>query len=128
MTCATCNTTTSYIRCFNGKEVCNNCGGFSEASGHKVDGALTRNSHRVRRQQAKYEGDFVQPHAYNKTTRKVDVNPDFVSLYPDKVHNYFQESEVKKAGYTKLPKPRTKKQDAVTFSGDAKKGIERVLG
>ncbi len=81
---------------------------------------------------------MVQPHAYNKTTRKTDINPDFVKLYPDKAGDFYQEVDMNKAGYTKLPehakkvkdriaRHKAKVQASVVFEGNTNKGIERVL-
>ena len=71
---------------------------------------MTRNSQRVREDSAKHEGDFIQPHTFDKNTRKIGVNPDFVKEYPDKVKDYFSEEEVEKAGYPKLSKAMAKQK------------------
>lgn len=138
MKCAGCNTESNYIRMVDGHETCTDCGGFSAASGHKLDGVLTRNSHRVRRQQSRYEGDFVQPHTYNKNTRRMELNPDFVKLYPDKVKDYVKPQDMVRSGFNELPsysekltakaeRIKAKVKSGVTFEGDARKAAERIL-
>jgi len=113
MRCETCGEKSSYIKVLsNGEERCSNCGGFSEAGGIDTTGLLTRNSQRVREDSAKHECDFIQPHKFDKNTRKIGVNPDFVKEYPDKVKDYFSEEEVEKAGYPKLSKAIKKQKIA----------------
>lgn len=68
----------------------------------KIDNLFTRTSERVRRQQEKYASDFVQPHIYDKHSRKLKINPDFIKLYPQSVYLYANREQLKKEGYEKL--------------------------
>lgn len=137
MHCGNCNTRTSHILVDRrGRESCHNCGGFSEASGKSISGAITRNSFRVRRQQDHHEGDFVQPHKFDKTKRRLDINPDFVKLYPDQAATYFSDGEMKSAGYSKLPEHSRKVAEErdrdvareVEHDGSVDDGVKRLLG
>lgn len=78
------------------------------------------------------------PHAYDKTSHRQKINPDFVKLYPDKVKDFFNEEEMKRDGYTKMPAAveknnfRREKQKAIEkmdtfFEGDSKVAVEKFL-
>lgn len=119
------------------REVCNNCRNIG--SGPKIDGILTRNSFRMRRQQEKNEADFVMPHRYNKVSRKLDINPDFVKLYPDKVKEFFTSDQIKREGMSKLAQAVARQvinikdykekamRDVVQYKGDSKKHLEKAI-
>lgn len=139
MRCNTCKHESARIKVdSHGRESCPNCSSFSEAGGVSTSGALTRNAFRVRRQRDSNEGDFVQPHSYDKASKRVTVNPEFVKKYPDQAATYFNGEEMTKAGYSKLPAHAEKVERAkaaeraavdreVEFTGDTDKGIGRVL-
>ena len=63
---------------------------------------LTEGSERIKKQREKHHDDLIQPHTYNKTSKKLEINPEFVDKYPDKVHNFFSPEEIKRAGYSRL--------------------------
>lgn len=102
MVCPTCNKPTSRLIIDKLGSACATCRGQSEAGGTSATGLLTRNSDRVREQQRQFEGDTILPHAYDKASRKVKPNDDFIKMYPDKVGNFFKQSELEQAGYTKI--------------------------
>ena len=139
MICTNCNTETNrIIMSEDGREICPNCSNLPSAGGPSINGILTRNSWRVRRQQSRYEGDQVQPHVWDKTKRRMVINPDFARLYPKQVKTFFSDEEMTKDGYSKLPeyskklkakttKAVAKDKQGVTFEGSSKKAIKRVL-
>lgn len=138
MICSTCNTKAAHILSDEKGERCENCSGLSTSSKLKSDGILSRNSWRVRRQQSRHEGDMVLPHVYDKMSRRQKVNPDFLKLYPNQVKEFFSEEELKRDGYTDMPKHIAKnterrerkkaqmKQDTI-YKGSSKKAIEKYL-
>lgn len=139
MTCSNCGLRAHYIQQTEDGERCENCGGFSVSQGSHVSGILTRNSYRVRRQQSRHEGDMVQPHVWDKASRKHVINPDFIKLYPDKAKDIYREPEMVQSGYTKLPehsrklkannKARADKfKSDVEFHGKTEDGAKRLLG
>lgn len=78
------------------------------------------------------------PHRHNKITRRQEVNPDFVKLYPEQVKQYFSSEELVRDGYKKLPEEiakneaRREKQKAIEkmdtfFEGDSTKAVESFL-
>ena len=109
MKCANCHNQAHHIVLVNRKEQCENCGGLPTISPSKTDGILTRNSWRIRRQQSRYEGDFVQPHIYDKNTRKQVINPEFVKLYPKEAETYYQDGDFT-SEYKDLPKAIKKRK------------------
>lgn len=138
MTCDTCHQQAAHILVDNGKEKCENCSDIPTRASVKLDGTLTRNSWRIRRQQSRYEGDIVMPHRHNKITRRQEVNPDFVKLYPQRVKDYFTPEQLVRDGYTKLPEQiaknelRREKQKAIAkmetfYEGDSTKAVENFL-
>jgi hypothetical protein len=123
----------NYVSLVRGQDqVCRNC----YKPGIK-DNFATIHSDRVVNQQKQYGADFVQPQIYDKTKRKLVINPQFVSLYPDKVGTYFSPNEIKKAGMPRLSefakkqetisKSIKEKQKDVEFSGSRESGIKRLL-
>jgi len=109
MKCNTCKSEVSFIKRYaDGTEICENCGGYSRASGARTNSILTRHSTRIRSDQAKHESDMTVPHTYDKASRKVKPNPDFLKQYPDKAREYFNNQELKKAGYGNLIKKENK--------------------
>lgn len=138
MVCSTCLKQAKHIKILpDGTELCNFCGEFSEASGPNTTNILTRNAFRVRNQSIKYEGDMILPHTFNKATKRLDVNPEFVKQFPDKVKDYFSEKEIKDAGLPKLAtrankikkieKENKQKQKDIFYSGSTKKALQKVL-
>ena len=78
------------------------------------------------------------PHIYDKNTHRQKINPDFVKLYPDKVKDFFNEDEMKRDGYSKMPgaiaknNMRREKKKAIEkmetfFEGDSKVAVENFL-
>lgn len=102
MTCPQCQQPTSRLVITANLTACARCLGLSESGGPALDGTLTRNSQRVREQQREHEGDMILPHAYDKASKKVVANPDFLQLYPDKMSEYFSQTELEQQGYTKV--------------------------
>lgn len=139
MVCLNCgNETNRIMQAEDGSEICPNCSGLTQSGGAKIDGIITRNSWRIRRNQSRFEGDQVQPHIWDKTKRRLVVNPDFVKLYPKQVKNFFNDDEMTKDGYSKLPeyskklKAKTSKavakdKQGVIFEGDSKSAIKKIL-
>lgn len=112
---------------------CASCWGLSEAGGFKTDGVTTRNSFRIREQQRRYEADIITPHIYDKTTKRMIPNPDFVNIHTDKLGNFFKQTELEQAGYTKIghaykhvaeqkQKERDEAASGVTFKTSPKTG------
>jgi len=140
MICATChNEARRILVTASGKEACPNCvPGLSEAGGSKTDGILTRNSFRIKQDQAHHEGDMIQPHAYNKASKRVELNEDFVKMYPEQLGSTYNENELLRAGHKSAPL-YVKKQHAkaqkikeeyikdVTFEGNETKALEKHL-
>lgn len=105
MICPNCGKPTSRMMIYeNGVEACANCLGLSENAGVKVDGVLTRNSDRIREQHRRHEGDVIAPHVFDKNTKQLTPNPDFIKLYPDRLPNFFTQKELEKAGHSKIGK------------------------
>lgn len=99
---------------------------------------MTRASFRVRSESYKHQGDTLTPFTYNKTTRKMDINQDFVKLYPDQAKLYYSDKEMKKAGMPKLSEraekikqvERKHKEDlhkSVEFTGSQEKAMGGLL-
>jgi len=102
MTCPNCSKPTSRLIYRKSGTACAPCWGLSEAGGIKTDGVTTRNSFRIREQQRRFEADIITPHVYDKVTKKMVPNPDFVNIHTDKVGNFFKQNELEQAGYTKI--------------------------
>ena len=67
----------------------------------KIDGILTRNSPRIKQEREKYAKDLIQPEVYDKSSKKLKINPDFAKYYPDKVKNFFTPEQIRKQGFSK---------------------------
>jgi hypothetical protein len=140
MRCQNCGDNSSrIIQLADGTERCHHCGDFSEAAGPRTTGLLTRNSFRIRSEAVKNEGDTIQPFIYNKTERKMDMNPDFIKLYPDQAKDFYLPEETDKKGLKKLTahskalkaqakEHKEKLATSVEFEGDAKAGIKKIVG
>lgn len=131
MICANCQKEANHIKGYliDGQlvELCSHCGNFSEAGGTKTDGLLSRNSLRVRYDSIKHEGDTVLPHRYDKMSKKVVPNEDFLKLYPDKAGEYFKQKELDKAGYSKLKaKDWRERKDTAEHHGDSSQRIKEL--
>ena len=138
MKCQNCHARSYYIKVLaNGEERCPRCGGFSEASGVKTSGLLTRSSFRVRTEAVKYEGDTITPFVYNHAEKKMDLNQEFVKLYPNQAKDYYTDVEMRKAHLPKLAEraqnirtaEKKHKEDlrgSVEFVGDQQKAMERM--
>lgn len=138
MICDNCGAQASHIFSDERGEHCENCSNVSIVSKTKTDGLLARTSWRVRRQQSRHEGDMVMPHVYDKTARRQRVNPDFLKLYPNQLKEFFSEEELKRDGYTEMPKhiakntERRERQKAqakmdTMFSGSSKEAVTKFL-
>ncbi|MEM3145430.1 MAG: hypothetical protein QW332_05535 [Thermoproteota archaeon] len=139
MICENCSKRSAYLKLLKGGLFyCHLCLGVSEASGRPTDGILTRQAFRIRSQSYKHEADMIPPYFYNKVNKKLDLRPDFVKLYPDKVKDYFTEEEIAKAGYPKLAEKakadRQKEKQhkeflrkSVKFEGKQKEAMRKVL-
>lgn len=138
MVCSNCQNQAHHIFSDNGREHCENCSAIPIRAHIKIDGTLTRNSWRIRRQQSRHEGDIVMPHIYDKTSHRQRVNPDFVRLYPQRVKDYFSGDQLKRDGFGKMPplieknEARREKQKAIEkmdtfFEGDSTKAVEDFL-
>jgi hypothetical protein len=138
MICEGCGANASHIFSDDRGEHCEHCSNVSIVSKTKTDGILARTSWRVRRQQSRHEGDMVLPHVYDKTARRQRVNPDFLKLYPNQVKEFFSEDELKRDGYSEMPKhiaknterheiAKAKAKMDTMFSGSSKKAIEKFL-
>jgi hypothetical protein len=75
---------------------------MSVTGGAKVDGSITRNSFRVREQQKQMQEDMQPAYVYDKTTRKVVPNKQFIQSFPNEVDKTFTTNELKSVGVTKL--------------------------
>lgn len=102
MICASCHSTTHRIIYANGKEYCPHCSHMSEADGAKIEGLLTRNRNRM--QSLLYEGDMIPPHTYNRARREIDINPDFIKLYPRRAKDVYTDQQLERAGLPRLIK------------------------
>lgn len=138
MRCQTCHEQSGRIIVLNGVERCHNCAGFSEAGGTRTTGLITRNSFRVRSQATKYEKDTVAPHIYNKSTRRFEINPDFVKLYPEQTTDFTDAKEIRQSGLHKLSRLKKAKEvkkqlheqrlaKAVEFHGDTTKAVRKAI-
>lgn len=102
------------------------------------DGFLTRNSPRIRIQQEKHAADFVQPHVYDRLTRRLKPNEDFIKLYPTQAKQYYSGEELRKAGLGKVAafveaeKKEIKEHRAnldknVDKTGDISKSLKKII-
>lgn len=101
MLCRTCKTNSSRIVVISGIDTCTNCG-LIETAGSKVDGSVTRNSFRVREQQQQYKADLTPAWSYDKHSKKVKPNTEFIKQFPDQAEKTFTNKELKDVGITKL--------------------------
>lgn len=139
MVCNNCKQTSNHIKAYaDGSESCHLCGQFSEAGGVRTSGLLTRQSFRVRSEQARFAADTLPPHKFDKASGKVVPSDDFIKKYPDQAKNYFDNADMKKAGVPKLAehsdKLRAKEQahkEALRktreYAGSQKKAMEKVV-
>lgn len=135
MICANCGANTTHVKITLAGEVCPKCGGFAEASGARTDNAAGSSSFRIRQQQHANEGDMLPAHFYNKETRRIQPNPEFIKRFPDTAKYHYSPDELRKAGMPKMAKKvedglkvtKTRNDKDVHFSGSRKKGIAKVL-
>lgn len=134
--CTNCSNLSSHFKFLNGGWVCSNCGGFEELSGPRVDGTITRNSHRVRTQQEENEGDLIVPHVWDKDLRKEVINPEFVKKYPDKLHYYHKPQDMAKNGLPRLGEAMAKQEESIKkgkiqaeeeYFGEQDKAMEKLM-
>lgn len=100
MICNTCKQDAIRILVIGGNDYCPSCAKVSTTSRTRVDGITTRT--RVRHESTMHEGDMIVPHAYNKTTRRLEPNAEFIKRYPDQAKDYFTKDEMIASGHTKL--------------------------
>ena len=124
-------------RLIGGQWLCRDCGNFTPTP--LKDGFLTRNSPRLQVQREKHAADFVQPHTYDRVSRKVIPNPDFIKLYPQQVDEVYSKEEIQSEGLSKLvqynkgikgeakKRVQTFKDQALKFAGSARKGIKKII-
>ena len=101
-----------------------------------------RSSHRieVEKDQRQHGADFVQPHSYNRMSRKLELNPDFIKLYPDKVKEYAEEKDLlgkpKLSSFIEKQKSQEKKlkqglqrvkERMIEHSGDIGRGVSKTI-
>src|SRR5258708_5627715 len=113
-------------------KICRNC--YTPTA---AEGILTRTSERVRQQQSEYGADLVPPHTYDKERKRLNINPDFVKLYPENLNYYESDESVSKAGYPKLAKRLKENRDKidkekakrndVQFIGSQKSGMSKFV-
>ena len=101
MNCRTCKTNSSRIKVVDGIDNCINCG-LQETGGAKSDGLITRNSFRIREQQKQYESDMTPAFVYDKHSKKVTANKDYIQRFPDQASRTFTSKEMNDVGITKL--------------------------
>lgn len=140
MICQNCHSESSNIKYFPGVgERCHKCGHFSEASGTKTTGLLTRQSFRVRSEQPQHTADMLPPHVYDKVKRKFVPNPDFIANHADRAKNFMSSDEMKQARMPKLAEHSEKltakevahkemMRAATLHAGNAEDGVKRVVG
>lgn len=104
MICPNCQKPTGRLRFYRGRGYCAKCLGVSEAAGFKIDGSLTRSADRIREQQMRHEGDLIMPHMFDHNTKTLVPNPDFIKRYPDRVTSSYTQTELEKAGHSKVDK------------------------
>ncbi len=75
---------------------------MTETGGAKIDGSITRNSSRIREQQQAYKSDLTPPHIWDKASKRLKVNKEFVKLFPEQATKTFTNAELKDVGITKL--------------------------
>ncbi len=102
MICRNCNHNATRIKVVQGVDQCAYCTDMNETGGSKVDGSITRNSFRIREQQKQYASDLTPPYSYDKASRRVKANKDFITRFPEKVSDTFTGKELKDIGVTKL--------------------------
>lgn len=74
--------------------ICHNCAGMT--IGGDTTKIITRTAERVRKQQEIHKGDFVPPHVYDKSSKKMIPNTDFMRLYPNQAPQYYNSDEKRK--------------------------------
>jgi len=93
MICSTCKKQCYRIKVNYGFETCENCGSFSITGGavniHKI---LIRQ--RSRHDMLKHEGDTINPWAYDKHSKQVKPNEDWVKRNADSADVYYNESDL----------------------------------
>lgn len=127
MICSSCGAEARRIKVICGQERCPGCSDILEGGGAKIDGLITRNSLRVRTDAVKYEGDFLPPHTYNKDTKKVEPNPEFIKLHHKNAGNFFEKDDLK--AYPKLGEKvanQTKQEHKVEFEGSTEQGMKKL--
>lgn len=130
MICPTCKHQTTHLKILpDGREICHNCGGFAESGGVKTDKILTRNSSRLDEQRQQHEGDMILPYTFNKATKQVEVNHDFVELYPNQAAQTFTADELQAAGHSRLLEATAEPEpdSSVESKGNAEEAIKEIV-
>src|SRR3990167_3166081 len=79
---------------------CEECASKPSRKGTPIN--LTEGSERIKNQREQFHDDYLQPHVYNKSSRRLQINEEFLNKYPDKAHLYYTPEEMKGAGFPKL--------------------------
>jgi hypothetical protein len=134
MICGNCQNETTRIKVINGHEICSNCSNLKE--NRCTDDLMTRN--RVRIDSLKFEGDTLPPQKYDKHSKRIVPNEDFLKLNGSRAKNFFKKDDLESAGYSKLAyniektvkeekQLAAKTKSEVEFHGDAKQRVKELL-
>lgn len=96
--CPKCGKVPAVIHSIFGVVWCTDCQAKAENYHHGKPLNLTESSDRIKKQREQMHDDLLQPHTYNKNSKKMEVNPEFVRVYPDRAGLYYTEQEMKQAG------------------------------
>lgn len=102
MICRNCKTNSNRIKVIDGKDYCSNCAELTATGGSHIDGSITRNSFRIREQQKQYQADLTPAWVYDKHSKKVKANKDFVQMFPEQASKTYTDKELKDVGVTKI--------------------------
>ena len=123
MICSNCQSEATHIQVNWGIESCPSCSSLKES--RLTDDLLTRNASRIRVEALKYEGDTLPPERYDKASKKVVPNEEFLKRNKERAKNFFSADTLNKQGYNKLT-TKIKKFDASVKkdAADFKKDVE----
>ena len=84
------------------------------------------------------ESDTLPPHVYNKMTRRLEPNPEFIKLHDERALNFVGEREAERIGLPKLS-AKIKEQKAekrqikidqarqLEYAGSHEKGVSETI-
>lgn len=98
MICGGCGAEVSHIVVNKGKERCHKCSRMSE--NRFTEDIMTRN--RVRMESLKFEKDLLTPQVYDKATKKIVPNEEFLKANGARSKNFFKKEDLDRLGYNKL--------------------------